>query len=497
MPTPQQQAASFFAHANRCLEEGDLEGARQGFSGALGLAPDMLEAEFNLGYLDERAGHLAAAEARYRKVLAGRPDEMEVYLNLGKVLHSQGQYAEAEQVYRRGLSTLGPQAPLLSNLGALLVVLRQDQVAHDSLQQALALAPTDASAWFNLAFLHLRQGRYEEGFAALERRPGLERFEAGLPCPRWRGKSLRGKAVLVMFEAGHGDMLMVARYLPLLKAAGARRVALLCHPGLVRLLASLEGLDEVLSFQTQEIPNFDFDLWVPILSLPHLFGATLENICSPQGYLQAELSAMERWRARWSTSGEHSSPPLASATVLPPQPGLSTPGSPGEGIKLEPKKVGLVFRGTPRHENDAERSIGQLRSLLPLAQVPGIAWVSLQKGAGEGQVAAINTSADGWHLRPWGSELLDFADTAALISTLDLVISVDTAVAHLAGALGTPCWILLPHLLTDWRWLDNRDDSPWYASVRLFRQSAYHDWDEVIEAVRKALLIWIGDSQAL
>lgn len=244
-----------------------------------------------------------------------------------------------------------------------------------------------------------------------------------------------------------GDMLMLCRYASVLRQQGATRVSILCHAPLKILLQTLAGVDTVLAIG-EAVPDHGWDYWAPILSLPGLCGTTLETIPLLPSYLHAQPQAVQD-----------------SAGRLPP-------------ARL---RVGLAWKGNPGFENDAERSLASLDTLAPLAAVDGIEFVSLQKGAGEDETCAALALVAG------GAALADMADTASLIANLDLVISVDTAVAHLAGALGKPCWLLLPDYLPDWRWLAGRLDSPWYPAMRLFRQPSIGGWEPLIHHVADEL----------
>jgi hypothetical protein len=257
-------------------------------------------------------------------------------------------------------------------------------------------------------------------------------------------------------------MIQFCRYAALAKSAGARRVAVLCHPALARLFTTLDGCDLAVPFD-QALPDKDFDYWTPPLSLPGHFATRLDTIPASLPYLRPDPERAAHW-----------------ASVLGRLPGQL--------------KVGLVWKGNANFENDSERSLPSLATLAPLSSLPNtgstdgtnrLHFISLQKGAGEDEAAAPPPGLPLTHL---GDQLTDFADTAALIAGLDLVISVDTAVAHLTGALGKPCWLLLPWYLPDWRWLQDRDDTPWYPGVmRLFRQPAMGDWGSVVAQVTQAL----------
>jgi hypothetical protein len=262
---------------------------------------------------------------------------------------------------------------------------------------------------------------------------------------------------VIGFEAGHGDMIQFCRYAAVLKGMGAAWVTVVCHPALEALFATLTGVDEVLSFK-DPVPSSDWDFWTPPLSLPHYCRTRLDTVPAPIPYLSADPSKVKKWSRR-----------------------LPAPGP----------RVALAWKGNPRFENDGDRSLSSLEILSPLGSVSGVRFVSLQKGPGEEEALSPPT---GLTLSALGGDLTDFADTAAVIHCMDLVISVDTAVAHLAGAMGKPCWVLLPDYRPDWRWLADRTDSPWYPQgMRLFRQPPGGGWPPVIAAVTEALRDWVAE----
>ncbi len=303
----------------------------------------------------------------------------------------------------------------------------------------------------------LARGAFEDGWPLFEARRDPRSPEAlpapALPFPEWTGEPLDGKSLLVWFEQGFGDEIQTARYVPWLKDRGAARVSLVCKPQLAQLFATLPGVDAVIpaSGHAQIDPH---DYWVPPFSIPYRAGARLETIPAEIPYLAATLDRRVRWDR-----------------ALPP----------GD------LRIGLAWRGSAALKNDANRSLAGLSTLAPLWSVPGAVFVSLQKGSGEEEA---DKAPPGQPIIPLGAGIADFADTAAIIDQLDLVISVDTAVAHLAGALGKPCWVLLPRIGTDWRWLRDRDDSPWYPTLRLFRQGEGETWDAVIVRVAEALALY-------
>lgn len=446
-------AEDLFHEGVRLMAEGDVAAATAAFERALLLAPDFAEAHANLALLLDRDGCGTAAETHYRRAIELDPRQMQSHLNLGALLMGQKRFAEAEAALRQAL-LLDPDSPgAWSNLGVLLACQKRKTEAEQCHRCAIALAPDYRKARFNLAYLLLRQGRYEEGWACLEARDWYAPLEKHLHFPRWQGESLRGKSLLIGFEAGHGDMIQFCRYAALAKARGAARVSVLCHPGLKSLFVRLRGVDDAFAFDAP-FPASGWDYWAPPLSLPFLFGTRLDTIPADLPYLSAEPERIEHW-----------------AGII---------GAPDGKLR-----VGLVWRGNPRFENDADRSLPSLGTLAPLGDVAGVRYFSLQKGAAEAEAAQPSPALP---LTDLGPSIGDFADTAAIVMNLDLVVAVDTAVAHLAGALGRPCWVLLPDYKTDWRWLAARDDSPWYPEVlRLFRQRAAGDWTAVVEAVRTEL----------
>ena len=440
--TPAQQA---FLDSTEAMAQADWPRSESLLRQALALNPKLAEAHANLAWLLERQHQESQALAHYQRASELQPDNARIQLNHGALLARLRQAVEAEAAYRRALRL----APLLpgawSNYGLLLALTGRDAQAESCLRQALALDPAHAGAQFNLGCLLLRQGRFTEGWQRLEARDWYAPVAARLDCPRWHGEALHGRRVLMVYEAGHGDLIQFCRYVPLLRELGASRVDLVCHPALRRLLLSLQGVGEVYAYD-QDWPRSGWDCWSPALSLPGLCGTnSVEAIPAQLPYLFAQPELQAPWQQRLD---RHC-----------PRPGL---------------RVGLVWRGSTAFENDAERSLHSLAVLAPLWQVPGLHFISLQKGAGEDEARQPPVDQP---LLNAAEHLHDFADTAALIGALDLVIAVDTAVAHLAGALGKPCWVLLPNYMVDWRWLEQRADSPWYPGVmRLFRRLPGQAW---------------------
>ncbi|NMM27597.1 MAG: tetratricopeptide repeat protein [Glaciimonas sp.] len=448
------QAEVLFFEGNRRMEAKDAEGAEASFKQALSLAPNFSEAMANLGWLREQAGAIAEAETYYRQAIALSPENVQIHLNLGVLLMNRKCFGEAEAINRQILQYAPDSPAAWSNLGVLLACLKREDEAEHCYRTALALDSSYSKARFNLSYILLRQGRLEEGWRCLEARVWYERFTTYFTCPRWCGEALTGKSVVVGFEAGHGDMIQFCRYASVLKTRGATHITLVCHPGLKALFSTLSGVDAVFSFK-EDVPASGWDFWTLPMSLPHYCHTRLDSIPAPIPYLSADPVRVAKWSALLPTSGF---------------------------------RVGLAWKGNPLFENDGDRSLPSLDTLAPLGAVAGIRFFSLQKGPGEDEA---QRPPAGLSILNLGGDLQDFADTAAVVASLDLVISVDTAVAHLAGSLGKPCWVLLPDYRTDWRWLTERTDSPWYpARMRLFRQPSGGGWSPVVVAVVKALERW-------
>jgi tetratricopeptide (TPR) repeat protein len=453
-------AIACFKLGNVLYELQRLGEAEDCYRRTLALRPDAGDAHNNLGLLLKALKRLDAAEACYRRALALNSGKASTHGNLGRLLQELGRYGEAEASCRRALALAPESAEAHYHLGALLHYgLNRFEEAEASYRRALALKPECADARLSLGLLLLLRGQFEEGWRLCESRyhPGKTGEKVDLPrCafPRWQGEPLAGKSLLILREQGLGDEIQFCRYAAVVKGMGAEQVSLLCRASLKALFSTLSEVDAVYApAEEAAIPPHDY--WAFALSLPLHCGTTEASIPARLPYLKTAPERMEYWAPRLPAAG---------------------------------KRVGLVWKGSATHKNDAHRSLPGLETLAPLWRVPGLNFVSLQKGEGEDQAAA---PSPGQPLLNLGPELRDFADTAAVLSALDLLISVDTSVAHLAGALNRPCWVLLPHLMADWRWQLERSDSPWYpGALRLFRQPAEGGWATVAEAVAQALEQW-------
>ena len=427
------------------------------FRQLLEVRPDLADVHNQLGSMLQDQGRLSEAEAAYRQASLLRPDRVEFHYNLGVVLRPLGRWREAAQAYQRAVEMNPGLVMGYSNLGNVLKELGCLPEAENAYRNALAIRGDYHHAKFALATLLISTGRFEEGWQLYGERhedPNSiqHRTQKVIGRPRWRGEALAGKRLLVWQEGGLGDAIHFGRYFSLLKAQGAAEIAFVCAPALQRLFATAEGVDVVLTHEAGRASSARYDYWTSPLSVPLYLGTTLEAIPAPIR-LKPDLALVESWRVR-----------LAG---LPP----------GE-------RIGLVWKGNARHQNDAHRSLRSLAMLAPLWSLPGVSFVSLQKGEGEDEALAPPVDQPLLHL---GSDIVDMADTAAIVTQLDLVICVDTSIAHLAASVGTPCWVMLPAEEVDWRWMHERSDSPWYpGTIRLFRQPLGGEWPTLVEQVRQA-----------
>jgi tetratricopeptide (TPR) repeat protein len=440
------------AHNNRAVaraEQGQFEAAVAGYREALRLRPDYTEAHFNLGNALRQSGDPAAAAASYEKAVELRPYWAEAQTNLGLALARQGLLGQAIARYQYALRLDSDYAIAHNNLGLALQTLGRldDALAH--FDQALKLQPEFAEAHSNRAQLWMLRGHYRRGWPEYEWRWRLPNLapRPDLPPP-WDGGPLDGRRILLWTEQGVGDTLQFIRYAPLVKRMGGRLVVE-APESLLPLLRTCPGVDEWAA-RSPTLPACD--VHAPLLTVPGLLGVSVATAPAGGPYLAAEPERVARWRRVVGDGGI---------------------------------KVGIAWRGSPKYPSDLHRSI-PLRAFEPLARVPGVRLVSLQKGPGVDEVTGVADRLAVTELPGLDDSGGAFVDTAAVMMSLDLVITADTAAGHLAGALGRPVWLALP-LIPDWRWLLGRDDSPWYPTARLFRQTTLDRWDDVFERMAAAL----------
>ncbi|HCA26645.1 MAG TPA: sulfotransferase [Betaproteobacteria bacterium] len=418
--------------------------------------PDFAMAYNNLAKVLREQYRYDEAQQYIQRALALQPDYAEAYNHLGLIAFEQEQIDQAVVSYRQALALQPDYAEARNNLGAAYAVQGQIDEAIACYRQALTQAPAYAAAHLNLAQALLLQGNFSQGWREYEWRwqgsAALEKDQRHFTQPQWRGESLAGRTLLLHTEQGLGDTLQFIRYAPLAARRGGRMIVE-CQPPLERLLRSLPEIAQVVP---RGAPLPSFDVHCPLLSLPLIFDTTLDTIPATAPYLQAEAGLSAGWRQRIGASRR--------------------------------MNVGLVWAGSPRAHDPVSHLIDRRRSLslaqfAPLAAVPGVHFYSLQKGTAAQQAAAPPA---GMELTDFTADLHDFSDTAALVSQLDLVISVDTSVVHLAGAMGKPVW-LLSRFDGCWRWLQERADSPWYPRLRIFRQPAPRAWAPVLADAAEAL----------
>ena len=399
----------------------------------------------NLGAALHGQGKLDEAAEAYGRAIALDPQRPEAHYNLGSALQEMRRLDEAVECYRRALACRSAYPEARNNLGIALRDLGRLGEAVEAYQDAIAQAPDHAEAHYNLGMALLEAGDLRHGFAEYEWRFGAGISQARyFERPRWQGEDLGGRTILVWAEQGFGDTLQFIRYVPLLAEQGARVVVEVQAP-LVRLVQGMAGVAAVIA-QGEPLPAFD--VHAPLVSLAHLFRTTLETVPNAVPYVMPPHAAMSAWKERLS----------------------------GNGLK-----IGLVWAGNPKQKNDFNRSMPG--AFLPvLAACQGVDFYSLQVGQAKGALSG--------KIHDLSPLLIDFTETAAALLALDMCITVDTSVAHLAGALGVPVWVMLT-LRPDWRYLRGRDDCPWYPSMRLFRQEKQGDWGDVVRRVAAALSIEI------
>ncbi len=432
-------------------EEGRLAEARIHLDRALAGDPDSLDALQNRALVRRELGEAEGAIADYRALVAKAPRRVEGWINLGVLLKERDRLAEARQAFETAQGVAPDSVEAAANLGALDLIESRFAEARQAYDRALAIDPGHVGARFNRGFLNLLEGDYPQGFADWEARLALPEMAAfRLPGPVWDGTPIAG-TLLLQAEQGYGDTLNFVRYAGL-AAKRAGRLVLRVQPALAALFEA--GFGAIATIVAQDRPPPAYDAWALMMSLPARFASTIDSLPADFPYLVADPDRVAAWRRRLGPGG------LA---------------------------VGLVWRGSPGFKGEPSRAPG-LAPLRPVLDVSGPRFVALQRGEGRAEIAALGLS----------DRLIDLGDpddpmvgegfdaTAALVQALDLVITTDTAMAHLAGALGKPVWVILSSH-PDWRWGARGEATPWYPSARLFRQAERGRWDEVGLAVAQAL----------
>jgi tetratricopeptide (TPR) repeat protein len=418
----------------------DLDKAVGYYKRSIELDPANFRALNNLGNALRDMGDLTAAEAMYRKALISDPDFAEAHYNLGFLLQDKFEHEKAIPEFLEAIKLSPNHLNARINLAHCYSFIGMGGEAAQHYQEALRLSPRSADAKNGFAGLLLSHENYATGLELYEARlelptkNGLRRIP-DLPFPQWKGEPLNGKKILIYHEQGFGDAIQLIRYAAELKRLGAH-VTLLTTKQLATLMQTAKGLDHiVLSAEDAQ----DSDYYILMFSIPYRMGTRIDTIPNGVPYLRAQSDRVEAWRNRFA----------------------------GPGLK-----VGIQWAGNPSYANDRNRSLPSNKILAPLWEIKNVTFYSLHRG-----------QEDPTPMIPLGPETGDFGETAAILQNLDLVISVDTAFAHLAGALGRPVWIMLSAKQPDWRWHRNRTDSPWYPTAKLYRQKVPGDWGEVIAKI--------------
>jgi tetratricopeptide (TPR) repeat protein len=500
--------------AESCLGLGKIEQAIRYYRRLVEVCPPSAEAHTNLGQAEERMGDLGAAANSYRRALELQPDSAEANCKLAHVLRLQGDLVEALRLSEYALALDPARFETFDELGLVLTDMKNPGAAAEAFQRAVALnpdsaltalslgyfyvkggdipaaadalrraikldpkvhlshvslgsvlslmgdwagalecyerartlCPNSADVSFYLGLLHLSLGNFALGWREHEEREGARRMRKRFSQPQWKGEPLQGARILLHAEQGLGDTLQFIRYVPLVAARGGQ-VVLAVQARLHRLLAGTEGAWQVIISEGGTVSDF---LWhCPLLSLPLAFGTELSSIPAKIPYVHPDPALVKVWEQRMQ----------------------------GDSLR-----IGLAWGGNPNYPHELWRSI-PLEQLAPLTNLENTTFYSLQMGAPAEQVKQLGRRV---HLIDLQAEQKDFADTAAIVANLGLVISIDTSVAHLAGAMGKPVWVLL-HKSPDWRWLIEREDNPWYPTARLFRQTTLGNWQEVVTRVEREL----------
>ncbi len=429
-----------------------MEEAEKSYYRAIELKPDYAEAHNNLGNVLQSLNRLDDAISSYKSAITINPYYTEAHYNCGNARKEQKRFDEACVSYKRAITLKPDYAKAHNNMGITLQEQGKFAEAAECYSRAIELKQDYADAHFNKSLLSLLKGNFKDGWQKYEWRLHTNGYtHRTFQQPGWDGTPLNGKTILIHTEQGFGDNIQFVRYLPMVQEQGGR-VVFECLPNLINLLKNCTGIDTIISRDPSGKLSEQFDFHSHLLSIPGILNTRLDTIPSNGPYIIPDSTRVMEWRDR---------------------------------LKVNEKsiKIGLVWASSPENRELYHKKSCKLINFETISEIPGLSFYSLQKGSSS---AEIHNAPKSMKIIDLDNELNDFVDTAAVIANLDLVISVDTSVAHLAGAIGKPVWTLLP-FVPDWRWLLERDDSPWYPSMRLFRQSRPDDWDDVFEQVEKAL----------
>jgi Tfp pilus assembly protein PilF len=432
--------------------QGRVEDSLASYQRVVAIDPNHVESLNNMGIALHSQGKIDEAMACLRRAVALKPGYADAYNNLGNAFHEQGKIDEAVALYRRALELNPAYFDALSNLGNALRAQGNLGESIAAYERALEVKPDNPHVRMSRGLCRLQMGDFERGWADYEWRLRCKEFSIPeFRQPRWDGRALAGRSILLYADHGLGDSIQFIRYAPLVKARGGR-VIVTCRQPLARLAATCEGVDQV-ALEGSSLP--DFDVYAPLMSLPMIFGTRLSNVPAVVPYVTPDADLIERWRQELPLEGQCN--------------------------------VGIAWQGNPQFRGDSHRSF-PLALFEPLARVDGVRLFSLQKGIGADQIGEL---AGRFAVADVGCRFSDFMDSAAVMSNVDLVITSDSSLAHLAGAIGVPIWVAIS-VAADWRWQTDREDNPWYPTMRLFRQKAWGDWDEVFARIAIELKARIG-----
>lgn len=427
-------------------QAGSEQAAVKAYRKAIELNNDYGEAYNNLGNCLQKQNKYAESIEYYDKAINLNPEYAEAYNNLAAAHYKLGNFKTAIENCRKAIKLKDNYAEAYNTLAAALQAEKRFDEAIECYNKTVEYAPDYAEARYSRGMLYLCHGEFAKGWDDYQWRLKTDKTKVTLRYdkPWWQGENFKGKTILVQAEQGFGDSIQFVRYLPMVKERGGT-VILAEKPELIGLFRNLEGIDEIVDTAKVIEGNVKYDLYITLLSLPKIFDTKIDNIPAQIPYLSAEASKILFWHDK---------------------------------IKTETFKIGIVWAGNPIHGNDRNRSCA-LKDFIQLAKIKNVTLFSLQKGPG---IEQMKSWPGDMELIDLGQEFEDFTDTAAAIENMDLTISVDTSVIHLAGAMGKTAWALIP-CEPDWRWMLNRQDTPWYPTIRLFRQKQYGSWEELFHRV--------------
>jgi tetratricopeptide (TPR) repeat protein len=447
-----EQPEAWFNIAEALVRRGQLDEAVDCFRKAISKQPGMSAAYNNMGNVLRKLKRFPEAIQAFQTVVVQEPQLAEGHFNLGSACLDHDRYDQALRHLGEAVRLKPEYADAWNNLALTCKQMGDLKRARAYLDRALAIDPNLAIAHWNRSFVRLLLCDWLGGWQDFEWRfripKGRSLYPHSIPGPKWDGRPMPNQTLLIHDEQGLGDTLQFVRYLPWVRER-CDRVILETRHELMNLLQGLAGVDELIARSTDGPPHVAFDRYIPLMSLPGLFNTTPESVTFTAPYISAPQEKTVLWQERFA---DHRF------------------------------KVGLVWAGRPEHANDANRSCS-LRLLAMLFALHRIQFIGLQKGPAAQEAVCFHGQENFFNL---GEELKDFADTAAVIMHLDLVLTVDTSVAHLAGAMGRPVWVMLPYI-PDWRWMSGGSCTPWYPTMRLFRQSAPKNWSTVVEEIKSRL----------